>query len=187
MGCVDPRSLVILDGGEGPDLPRVLLTPRLLHAAGYSVLTTVRTSSWSSTRRRRQVCRSGDRRPSRAAQVGHLFVPFLDVDAVVADVNARNGATATMPVRSLQQLMMTVAQSPEGYFTDERPPPLCWFKIDDGRLSIGIDWSDYGETDAHTDAVTVGSASVAIWPAAIAALVRHLDPALEATVVLPED
>ena len=182
----DFGRLVVLVGGECDEDVEVILSPRLVHAAGWlgaddgdDVLLTVHPGE-----NQRGVEVHG---PLGTMAIPSVAAPFIDVDSVLARVHAANGPTATLIARNLQRLALTSAHRPAGWPSDERPEPKHWLAIEDGAVVLHADWAEFQAATARVHATTAGEGAVAIAPRRFADLLRPIDPESEVVLTLPED
>lgn len=113
--------------------------------------------------------------------------PFLDAREVVEDARATVAAQFVAPQEQLVEMLRQASRAPQGPFLDEDPVgPFCWMAVEDGAVTLEIDWGPAGTSRYRTPAATMGTGRVAVSPMRLVDLLRSLDPG-PVTAHLPED
>jgi hypothetical protein len=111
---------------------------------------------------------------------------YPDVDATLASQLQVPGATVEVDVRQLAELVRWARHLPIDP-TPEDEEPLFWVGLDDGTLTIAIDWAGLGGTEYRVSADGSGRARVAVRPQFFANALELFDDSESAELIVPHD
>jgi hypothetical protein len=182
--ATDSYRLVVVRTAVDPRSYAALVSPRLLEA--WPLLA-------DGSEADLHIDRSAD--PSVVTMSGPGGSLAVEVDqGVIQDVEdlllvqgMQPGATVTVDVEALAEILRLARRAPEGPFLDDdHDDPLLWIATDGTTLEVELTWPELGTTTYRMAVEGSGTARVTANPRYLAELLASLDPG-DAELTLPED
>lgn len=178
----DSYRAVVLDVGATDVYGDVLVPLRLLRAlplaAGGSPRATLRVGSGEGS----TVAMLG---PGGSTEMDRRTWPFPDVETILVQHREEAVASVVVDVEALREVLTVARNAPLGEMEREDfVAPAMQLETSPGRLSLAVDWGDFGKACSEIAATGEGSASVLVNPGLLAEILGGLDPG-ELTLELP--
>jgi len=159
-------TFAVVDGGDGPDAS-IMIPGRVVYSAGSSDTDSVELVIRSNHQITAIRAAWGD----SASTMTIVHAPDPQMMAI-AHQPIPPSATAAVPKHALVNTFNSASANP--YPLGDRGYPLCDVVIDDGHLSVGVDWETLETAHHHLAAQIVGSGHCSAEPLMIARAANFL-------------